>query len=164
MDTAVAICTLEATYKSSADAAAVEAMIIKLTEKVCCWLAAIYLSVCSFLSLFAQFFIFYFLYSRLVSSHVLVTYVGSYFILSSTLTCWSQFFRKGTSFLVTWSISTLTPWFLSGFITTHFKSVHAYSYRNSKQLPYWLRSNHLMYSRKLCNSINTWDLLIACVM
>ncbi|XP_010689111.2 ABC transporter G family member 3 [Beta vulgaris subsp. vulgaris] len=33
MDTAVAIRTLEATYKSSADAAAVEAMIIKLTEK-----------------------------------------------------------------------------------------------------------------------------------
>ena len=36
MDTAVAIRTLEATYKSSADAAAVEAMIIKLTEKVYC--------------------------------------------------------------------------------------------------------------------------------
>jgi len=36
MDTAVAIRTLEATYKSSADAAAVEAMILKLTEKVCC--------------------------------------------------------------------------------------------------------------------------------
>ncbi|KAK6926733.1 ABC transporter-like, ATP-binding domain [Dillenia turbinata] len=33
MDTAVAICTLEATYKSSADAAAVEAMILILTEK-----------------------------------------------------------------------------------------------------------------------------------
>ncbi|KAK8678993.1 hypothetical protein V6N13_144466 [Hibiscus sabdariffa] len=33
MDTAVAICTLEATYKSSADAAAVEAMIQRLTEK-----------------------------------------------------------------------------------------------------------------------------------
>lgn len=33
MDTAVAIRTLEATYKSSADAAAVEAMILKLTEK-----------------------------------------------------------------------------------------------------------------------------------
>ncbi|XP_022855418.1 ABC transporter G family member 3-like [Olea europaea var. sylvestris] len=36
MDTAVAIRTLEATYKSSADAAAVETMILKLTEKV--WL------------------------------------------------------------------------------------------------------------------------------
>lgn len=34
MDTAVAIRTLEATYKSSADAAAVETMILKLTEKV----------------------------------------------------------------------------------------------------------------------------------
>lgn len=34
MDTAVAIRTLEATYKSSADAAAVEAMIARLTEKV----------------------------------------------------------------------------------------------------------------------------------
>lgn len=34
MDTAVAIRTLEATYKSSADAAAVEAMIVRLTEKV----------------------------------------------------------------------------------------------------------------------------------
>lgn len=34
MDTAVAICTLEATYKSSADAAAVENMILRLTEKV----------------------------------------------------------------------------------------------------------------------------------
>ncbi|KAH1218966.1 ABC transporter G family member 3 [Glycine max] len=33
MDTAVAIRTLEATYKSSADAAAVETMILKLTEK-----------------------------------------------------------------------------------------------------------------------------------
>ncbi|KAK9691163.1 hypothetical protein RND81_09G180200 [Saponaria officinalis] len=33
MDTAVAIRTLEATFKSSADAAAVEAMILKLTEK-----------------------------------------------------------------------------------------------------------------------------------
>ncbi|XP_031123250.1 ABC transporter G family member 3-like [Ipomoea triloba] len=33
MDTAVAIRTLEATYKSSADAAAVESMIVKLTEK-----------------------------------------------------------------------------------------------------------------------------------
>ncbi|XP_057751135.1 ABC transporter G family member 3-like [Arachis stenosperma] len=33
MDTAVAICTLEATYKSSADAAAVENMVMKLTEK-----------------------------------------------------------------------------------------------------------------------------------
>ncbi|TYI80842.1 hypothetical protein E1A91_D05G114200v1 [Gossypium mustelinum] len=33
MDTAVAICTLEATYKSSADAAAVETMILRLTEK-----------------------------------------------------------------------------------------------------------------------------------
>ncbi|KAL8496560.1 hypothetical protein ACS0TY_020304 [Phlomoides rotata] len=33
MDTAVAIRTLEATYKSSADAAAVEAMIVRLTEK-----------------------------------------------------------------------------------------------------------------------------------
>ncbi|KNA22933.1 hypothetical protein SOVF_029440 [Spinacia oleracea] len=33
MDTAVAIRTLEATYKSSADAASVEAMIIKLTDK-----------------------------------------------------------------------------------------------------------------------------------
>ncbi|XP_052196405.1 ABC transporter G family member 3 [Diospyros lotus] len=33
MDTAVAIRTLEATYKSSADAAAVETMIIRLTEK-----------------------------------------------------------------------------------------------------------------------------------
>ncbi|KHG09336.1 ABC transporter G family member 3 [Gossypium arboreum] len=33
MDTAVAICTLEATYKSSADAAAVETMIMRLTEK-----------------------------------------------------------------------------------------------------------------------------------
>lgn len=34
MDTAVAIRTLEATYKSSADAAAVETMILKLTDKV----------------------------------------------------------------------------------------------------------------------------------
>ena len=34
MDTAVAIRTLEATYKSSADAAAVETMILKLTERV----------------------------------------------------------------------------------------------------------------------------------
>lgn len=34
MDTAVAIRTLEATYKSSADAAAVETMILRLTEKV----------------------------------------------------------------------------------------------------------------------------------
>lgn len=34
MDTAVAIRTLEATYKSSADADSVEAMIIKLTERV----------------------------------------------------------------------------------------------------------------------------------
>lgn len=34
MDTAVAIRTLEATYKSSAEAAAVESMIVKLTEKV----------------------------------------------------------------------------------------------------------------------------------
>ncbi|KAH1222208.1 ABC transporter G family member 3 [Glycine max] len=34
MDTAVAIRTLEATYKSSADAAAVETMILKLTEKM----------------------------------------------------------------------------------------------------------------------------------
>lgn len=34
MDTAVAIRTLEATYKSSADAATVEAMIQRLTEKV----------------------------------------------------------------------------------------------------------------------------------
>lgn len=34
MDTAVAIRTLEATFKSSADAAAVETMILKLTEKV----------------------------------------------------------------------------------------------------------------------------------
>ncbi|CAH2041688.1 unnamed protein product [Thlaspi arvense] len=34
MDTAVAIRTLEATYKSSADAAAVETMILKLTEKL----------------------------------------------------------------------------------------------------------------------------------
>ncbi|KAG1354955.1 ABC transporter G family member 3 [Cocos nucifera] len=33
MDTAVAIRTLEATYKSSADSAAVESMIVKLTEK-----------------------------------------------------------------------------------------------------------------------------------
>ncbi|TYH70418.1 hypothetical protein ES332_D05G115800v1 [Gossypium tomentosum] len=33
MDTAVAICTLEATYKSSADAAAVQTMILRLTEK-----------------------------------------------------------------------------------------------------------------------------------
>lgn len=45
MDTAVAIRTLEATYKSSADAASVETMILKLTEKVCyngfisqCWI------------------------------------------------------------------------------------------------------------------------------
>lgn len=36
MDTAVAIRTLEATYKSSADAAAVESMILKLTDKVYC--------------------------------------------------------------------------------------------------------------------------------
>ena len=35
MDTAVAIRTLEATYKSSADAAAVETMISRLTDKVC---------------------------------------------------------------------------------------------------------------------------------
>lgn len=35
MDTAVAIRTLEATYKSSADAVALETMIVKLTEKVC---------------------------------------------------------------------------------------------------------------------------------
>lgn len=34
MDTAVAIRTLEATYKSSADAASVEAMIVRLSEKV----------------------------------------------------------------------------------------------------------------------------------
>lgn len=34
MDTAVAIRTLEATYQSSADAAAVETMILRLTEKV----------------------------------------------------------------------------------------------------------------------------------
>lgn len=34
MDTAVAIRTLEATYKTSADATAVETMILKLTEKV----------------------------------------------------------------------------------------------------------------------------------
>lgn len=34
MDTAVAIRTLEATYKSSADAAAVETMILRLTDKV----------------------------------------------------------------------------------------------------------------------------------
>lgn len=34
MDTAVAIRTLEATYKSSEDAAAVETMILNLTEKV----------------------------------------------------------------------------------------------------------------------------------
>lgn len=34
MDTAVAIRTLEATYKSSADAASVETMVLKLTEKV----------------------------------------------------------------------------------------------------------------------------------
>lgn len=33
MDTAVAIRTLEATYKSSADAAAVETIILRLTEK-----------------------------------------------------------------------------------------------------------------------------------
>lgn len=34
MDTAVAIRTLEATYKQSADSVAVESMIAKLTEKV----------------------------------------------------------------------------------------------------------------------------------
>ena len=34
MDTAVAIRTLEATYKSSADSAAVESMIVKLIDKV----------------------------------------------------------------------------------------------------------------------------------
>jgi len=34
MDTAVAIRTLEATYKQSADSIAVESMIAKLTEKV----------------------------------------------------------------------------------------------------------------------------------
>lgn len=34
MDTAVAIRTLEATYKSSADAAAVETMTLRLIEKV----------------------------------------------------------------------------------------------------------------------------------
>ena len=34
MDTAVAIQTLEATYKQSADSVAVELMIAKLTEKV----------------------------------------------------------------------------------------------------------------------------------
>jgi hypothetical protein len=34
MDTAVAIRTLEATYKSSAESASVESMIAKLTEKV----------------------------------------------------------------------------------------------------------------------------------
>lgn len=34
MDTAVAIRTLEATYKSSADATAVETMMLKLTERV----------------------------------------------------------------------------------------------------------------------------------
>lgn len=34
MDTAVAIRTLEATYKSSEDAASVETMIFKLTERV----------------------------------------------------------------------------------------------------------------------------------
>lgn len=43
MDTAVAIRTLEATYKSSADAASVEAMIIKLTDKVCCFYLLVYL-------------------------------------------------------------------------------------------------------------------------
>lgn len=34
MDTAVAIRTLEATYKTSADAVAVENMIVRLTDKV----------------------------------------------------------------------------------------------------------------------------------
>lgn len=34
MDTAIAIRTIETTYRSSADAAAVESMIVKLTEKV----------------------------------------------------------------------------------------------------------------------------------
>lgn len=34
MDTAVAIRTLEATYKTSADAEAVENMIVRLTDKV----------------------------------------------------------------------------------------------------------------------------------
>lgn len=34
MDTAVAIRTLEATYKTSNDAAAVETVILKLTDKV----------------------------------------------------------------------------------------------------------------------------------
>lgn len=49
MDTAVAIRTLEATYKSSADAAAVESMILRLTEKV--WLS--YCSVCDTIDKFS---------------------------------------------------------------------------------------------------------------
>jgi hypothetical protein len=48
MDTAVAIRTLEATYKQSADSIAVESMIAKLTEKValqaCIYI--IYMSCC----------------------------------------------------------------------------------------------------------------------
>lgn len=46
MDTAVAIRTLEATYKLSADAAAVETMILRLTEKV--WVLYIILNSCCF--------------------------------------------------------------------------------------------------------------------
>jgi hypothetical protein len=45
MDTAVAIRTLEATYKQSADSIAVESMIAKLTEKVTLQ-ACIYMSYC----------------------------------------------------------------------------------------------------------------------
>jgi hypothetical protein len=49
MDTAVAIRTLEATYKSSADAAAVESMILRLTEKV----RLLYCSVCDTIDKFS---------------------------------------------------------------------------------------------------------------
>jgi hypothetical protein len=42
MDTAVAIRTLEATYKSSANAAAVETMILRLTERVLSFIFSYY--------------------------------------------------------------------------------------------------------------------------
>lgn len=43
MDTAVAIRTLEATYKQSADSVAVDSMIAKLTEKVTLDASCLYL-------------------------------------------------------------------------------------------------------------------------
>lgn len=51
MDTAVAIRTLEATYKSSADAAAVESMIVKLTEKVFL-LSSLIFNICFYLFIY----------------------------------------------------------------------------------------------------------------